>query len=342
MKKFSFYDLYQWLFILVFFGILLVPLKTLNLDPNRINTDFYGRSRLISLVADLRLRIGDRVFPKSIVGEDGWLFFTAERNADFYQQVAPFSDEELQQMQKSLDIISAQYARKGITLLVVVPPSKHSIYPEYYPAEIGVLGNASRLDQLIAYLDAHADTQILDLRPALLAAKETQQVYYSLDTHWNLIGAFTAYQEIVDELGHTYPQLIPYNLSDFKISTSSPELLDIAQNVGLKNRREERIILTPKTERFASFREIQLDSRKIMFSSTENEDLPNAVIYYDSFFFTVNPFLAEHFNQAVFVQNFLGGGLWSLSWVDDMKPDIVIVEFSERYIQDIPSLLRVE
>ena len=36
----------------------------------------------------------------------------------------------------------------------------------------------------------------------------------------------------------------------------------------------------------------------------------------------------------------MGGGLWSLSWVDEQKPGVVIIEFSERYLQDL--LLLVE
>ena len=342
MKKFPFSEVYTWVFIIVFFAMLFVPLKNLNFNPNQINDDFYGRSRLISLTTSFRLMIGDRVFPKSVVGEAGWLFLTAEKSSDIYQNVIPFSDDELAQIQASLDLVTEKYAQEGITLIVVVPPAKQSIYPEFMPDEITVLGDKSRLDQLVAYLSGHGNSQILDLRPALLEAKDAQQVYYSTDTHWNLLGAFTAYQQVIGELGQTYPQLVPYSLSDYEISTSKTEVLDIAQNIGSKNWREEKIEFTPKTERSATFREFLLGQRKILFSATQNEALPSAVVYYDSFFFTVNPFLAEHFEQAFYIQNYTGGGLWTLDWVDDMKPDIVIVEFSERYIQDLPRLLRFE
>ena len=59
-------------------------------------------------------------------------------------------------------------------------------------------------------------------------------------------------------------------------------------------------------------------------------------MYYDSFFFRVIPILAEHFHQGVLVQNYTGGGLWNLSWVDERKPDVVIIEFNERYLEDLP------
>ncbi len=342
MKKFSFFEVYTWAFIIAFFVILFVPLKDLNFNPNQINDDYYGRSRLISLTTSLRLMIGDRVFPKSIVGEAGWLFLTAEKNMDNYQNVIPFSDDELAQIQTSLDFVTEKYEQEGITLLVVVPPAKQSVYPEFMPDEITVLGDVSRLDQLVAYLSEHGNSQILDLRPVLLEAKDAQQVYYATDTHWNLIGAFAAYQQIIGELGQTYPQLVPYSLSDYEVSTSDAKLLDIARNIGSKNWREGKIEFTPKQGRSATFLEFLVDQRKVLFSSTQDETLPSAVVYYDSFFFTVNPFLAEHFEQAFYVQNYIGSGLWTLDWVDDMKPDIVIVEFSERYIQDLPRLLRFE
>ena len=338
MKKFA--AIYPWLFISVFFAILLVPLKNLNLNPHQINEDFYGRSRLISFVADFRLLVGDRIFPSVLVGNDGWLYYTAEKNLDFYQNVTPFSEDELRNIQESLTWATQKYAHEGIRLLVVIPPAKHSIYPENMPEEITVFTEESRLDQLLDYLTSHGNTEVLDLRPVLLEAKQDGQVYYATDTHWNTIGAFVAYQAIIDELGRTHPQLTPHELSDFALSTSSTKLFDLAQNIGSKHLREEKIELTPKHEKVATYREIQVGPRKITFSSTGNENLPKAAIYYDSFFFTVNPLLAEHFEQAIFVQHYLGGGLWSLSWVDDTKPDIVIVEFSERYIHDLPRLLK--
>jgi hypothetical protein len=45
--------------------------------------------------------------------------------------------------------------------------------------------------------------------------------------------------------------------------------------------------------------------------------------------------LGEHFQRGIFVQNFSGGGIWNLSWVDEQQPDVVIIEFAERYLDDL-------
>ena len=161
-------------------GLLVLPLRTLALDPGAIDENFYGRSYLIPWIADLRVRIGDRVFPKVVLGDHGWLVYTAENDIEGYQRADPFSDEELARIQRSLDALTAKYAQQGITLVVVVPPNKNTIYPERVPVEIPVMDNESSLSQLISYLQEHGTTQIPDLRPALLAAKEQQELFIEI------------------------------------------------------------------------------------------------------------------------------------------------------------------
>src|SRR6187431_3052477 len=96
-------DRYPLLLIAVFLGMLLVPLRTLALDPTAIEESFYGRGYLINLTANLRLKIGDRVFPKVIVGDDGWLIFTGEGDIQDYQKAEAFTEEELAIFQADLD-----------------------------------------------------------------------------------------------------------------------------------------------------------------------------------------------------------------------------------------------
>ena len=340
MKNTSIPSWYSWLFVLVFFSILVVPLRDLNFNPNQIDEGFYGRARLILARANFRVWIGDHVFPKAVVGKDGWLFYTAEKNADDYQNVIPFSTDELARIQQNLDAVAEEYEKKGITFLIAIPPSKHSIYPEYMPDEIPVLGSESRLDQLISYLVLNGNTQLMDLRPLFLKEKKEKQIYYATDTHWNEYGAFLAYQEITKELSLTYPTIQPYPLSDYEVVEVKTTTLDIARNMGTTILKEPKLKLEYQGQLSAAFREIRLGDRRILFSSIQDSDLPRAIIYYDSFFFSTIPLLGEHFSRAMYIQNYLGGGLWRLDWVEEDDPDIVIVEFTERYIHDLDKLVK--
>ncbi|MGE5251920.1 MAG: alginate O-acetyltransferase AlgX-related protein [Bacteroidota bacterium] len=330
---------YAHLFSAAFIALLMVPLRTLALDPETIGDRFYGRQELISLASDARILIGDRVFPNVIVGEHGWLMYTAESDLDDYQKVGLFKQARLAQIQESLDALSSRYAERGITLLVVIAPNKNTIYPERVPDQIRVIGEQTPLDQLTAYLREHGKTQLLDLRPALLAARRQREIYYSTDTHWNDYGAYIAYAEIMSALHGTFPNLEARPQTDFRAITEPPELLDLSKNTGSTLFPESRVRLSPLFETHTRYRDVAVGARKLMFSTNPNATLPRVVVYHDSFFFRVIPLLGEHFSSGLFVQSNIAGGLWSLSWVDELKPDVVIIEFAERYLKNLPELL---
>jgi hypothetical protein len=332
-------DRYPFVVIIVFLGMLLIPLRTLALDPTVIEESFYTRGRLINLSSNLRLTLGDRVFPKVIAGANGWLIFTAEGDIQDYQKAEAFTEEELATFQTDLDALAARYAERGISLLVVVVPNKNTIYPERVPSQIRVIGTASRLEQVTSYLQAHGQTQIIDLRRALTAAKAEHEIYYATDTHWNGYGAYIAYSAILDELNKTFPNLAPRPASDFKVVERDPETMDLAANIGTTLLPESKIQFVPQYDQRTSYKTVNLGGRRLMFSYNVDASLPDLVMYYDSFFFTVNPLLGEHFHQGVFVQNYSGGGLWNLSWVDERQPDVVIIEFNERYLEDLPAFI---
>ena len=332
-------DRYPFVLIVAFLGLLLIPLRTLALEPDTIEESFYGRGRLINLTANLRYKLGDRVFPKVLVGDNGWLIFTAEGDIQDYQRVEEFTEEELASFQTNLDALSANYATRGITLLVIVVPNKNTIYPERVPVQIKTIGHQSRLEQMTSYLRAHGKTQILDLRPALTAAKAEHEIYYATDTHWNGYGTYIAYSAIMNELNKAFPNLAPRPVSDFKVVEREPETMDLAGNIGTTLLPESKIQFVPQYDQHTSYKSINLGGRRLMLSYNPDASLPDLVMYYDSFFFTVNPMLGEHFHHGAFVQNYSGSGLWNLSWVDEREPDIVIIEFNERYLEDLPAFI---
>ena len=118
-----------------------------------------------------------------------------------------------------------------------------------------------------------------------------------------------------------------------------PETLDLAANIGTTLFPESKIQLVPQYDQHTSYKTVNLGGRRLMFSYNADASLPDLVMYYDSFFFTVNPLLGEHFHQALYIQNYSGGGLWNLSCVDERQPDVVIVEFNERYLEDLPKFI---
>ncbi len=53
-----------------------------------------------------------------------------------YQNDMPLSEKAMETIQQNLDKIAAHFKQQGISLVVVVAPTRVSIYPDYLPDEI--------------------------------------------------------------------------------------------------------------------------------------------------------------------------------------------------------------
>ena len=92
---------------------------------------------------------------------------------------------------------------------------------------------------------------MLDLRPALLAAKKTAPVYLKTDTHWNQFGSFIACENIVQVLARQQlPGLVPVTLDSFDRTNRIVAGGDLVNMRGIRISMDESnaVFLTPKPE----------------------------------------------------------------------------------------------
>lgn len=149
---------------------------------------------------------GFGVSPSSEVyfGKQGWLFYAGQYSRENHRGARPFSTPALEAWARTLESKRRLLASMGIRYLYVVVPDKESVYPELLPDTMRPIG-PTRLDQWLAHLAEHApDVEVLDLRPALIAAKRFDApddwVYTNLGTHWNGRGSVVAARAILERL----------------------------------------------------------------------------------------------------------------------------------------------
>lgn len=295
---------------------------------------------LIEFYTSFRLDVGDRIYNNTVVGENGWLFFTGEVSILDYQNTAAIKPGRLARLQRNLDRLNKNLEAMGITLLVIIPPNKSTIYSQYMPEQIPVIGNQSRLDQFLEYMQLNSDTHILDLRPALLEASRSQAVYYKTDTHWNDVGAYYAYAETLRTLAPDYPLLVPRPVSDFKYTHTGDSVHDLPMLMGLPNYAEEDWLLLPSFEiRLSEEKDALRDGRFIRTVMNANGELPRLLVFGDSFYGTLGRFIEPHFSRVKFIPFTPIDRIWSLDWIEQENPDIVIIEIAERSIDDSLPLL---
>jgi hypothetical protein len=264
-----------------------------------------------------------------IKGKDGWLFYAEDGAVEDYAVAPAMSDEDLHEWRATLQDIQDWLAAQGIAYAFVIAPDKHVIYPEMMPDSIHRLHEESRIDQLIDYLHLHSTVNVVDLRPALLEARQRERIYHRTYTHWNDRGAYVAYAEILRSL-HV-PALQPLPRSAFTAEQVRTPGMDLAGMVGLKDRlHEDDLRLVPKMPRRARIVEPAhpephgIDARL----ATEQPDtqLPRAVIYRDSFATALVPFLSEHFSRALY----LCEPDVNPRIIAEERPDVVIQEWVGR------------
>ncbi|MHC1783343.1 MAG: hypothetical protein AB9891_11430 [Anaerolineaceae bacterium] len=304
--------------------------------PARVESDFNrnftGRDALVRANYRFRLNVlGEKDFHDILVGNNGWLYYSGEKNLDYYQHANLMSAEQIAALLDQLSETRETLARQGTAFYVVVAPNKESIYPEYLPAGICQAEGPSLLDQILAGNQDH-DLNIIDLRPTLLRAREGTQVYYRTDTHWNPEGAFAAYQVIAGRIEEDFPAVKVHPLEDFeKVNESISG--DLSAMLTMKDELVEGSIeLEPVFTRKALTETSGDDS--VLKSSSSDTNLPRAMIFRDSFFNGLQPFLMEHFSEVIVVRSFN----LDMEWIETEKPDIVILEVAERYLPELVKL----
>jgi hypothetical protein len=269
--------------------------------------------------------------PTVIKGRDGWLYYADDDALEDYESNAPMSDEELRDWANALVSTRDVLRARGIAYLFVLAPDKHVIYPEHLPASIHRVRPTYRMDELLAYLHAHTDLTVLDLRPVLLARKQIEQVYFRTDTHWNDSGAFAGYQTILRAAAQAVPGLVPQDRASFTNVDRDEPGGDLAEMLGVSELLRERSgYLEPTQPRRARLLEPTTlrEGYEVARVVTDVPDsrLPRLVMFRDSFATRLIPFLSEHFSRAVYQwQNDV-----DLDLVAQEKPALVIHEMAGR------------
>ena len=152
---------------------------------------------------------GDRYLQSSqvLMGKNGWLFYKTEGDGSpvrDYRGINHYSEEQLQQIAENLTAQRDYLASRGIRMVMEFNPNKETVYAEYMPDSVYRMTSVSKEDLLVEYLRAHTDLEMAYTKDDMMAAKDTMQLYYKYDTHWNLGGAFIGTQNLLRILNGTY------------------------------------------------------------------------------------------------------------------------------------------
>ncbi len=304
---------------------------------DRYISDHFGfRSDLVQFYNWLKFSVlSTSPTEKVIVGKKGWLFkYNKEQKV---QKQLP--ELLLRKWRIHFEERRDWLREHGAEFLVVVASNKHTIYPEYLPDYLHPHERMTKLEQFKAYMAKYPEAfKLLDLTPRLKKEKSSHLLYYKTDTHWNYLGAYFGYLEIVAALPHHFPSQDIFLLDKASVTWKKRDT-NLYQMMGVHGSETVAYfapqngwpftLLDPDTD------ELKRIARRgsVRVAMQPDDSLPNAVIIGDSYLGWNQAFLAKHFHRAVFVN------LWGTQWRHEEtfplalfkqeSPDLVIMQFKE-------------
>ena len=278
-------------------------------------------------------------FKDVIIGKNGHLHY--QETIGDYTGETLWSDETVAQyvsyLSAKADKIHA--VSPNTKILYVVPPNHLTIYPETAPDSlVPKKSDKSRLSQLVDAFKGNEKLTFLDLTTPMLEAKKTApyRLYNKTDTHWNELGAYYAYREIMNVVAKDFPAAAPEPLDNFNVFTKTVPGGDMANFLGvdLNVVTEEGVFVRSKTELKSGIsKDYSMNFENAWFSDhhefrINDENLPTMIMYRDSFSTNLMSFLAEKFSVSVF--HTMWDRVDEYDLFAEMQPDYIIFEFVER------------
>lgn len=275
-----------------------------------------------------------------IIGKEGWMFYVGDDVREVFENKTPLTEKQLKQMTKVLNERDAWLKSMGIKYYLVIPPLKKTMYPEYLPARLFLHYKMSKLDQFLSYVKTHSTATVIDLRIALRKAKKKERfpLYYKYDTHWNLLGGYYGYEEVMAYIRKDFPMISKTarkNDYNWNVSTNTEGDLVKLLSINTWFRRTE-IVPVPKNgykaSEIPSLQYPSYDSpHPIVTYSNGTQNSLKLIMNRDSYSNFLIPFMSEHFSRSIY--------LWTPKFnaeiIKQEMPDIVISEMLERFIKDL-------
>lgn len=308
---------------------------------DRYWSDQFGfRAELVRTYSRLMVQ-GFRTSSSSqvLVGRDGWLFYTGDGNLEDWRSCARLSESELAVIAQRLEERQALVESMGGHYLFVIVPNKESVYPDHMPAWAQRRQMPKRMDQILDYVRSHTRVDVLDLRPALVAARAQGDVYYRTDTHWNERGAYVAYGAIMDRLRQWQPDLQDFPADRVAWQRDGWYKGDLARLLTMQEELREPLtvinLLPPPDlhrEELALSRAEMVGRGAYVRCTGTNALAPSLFAFHDSYWGFMTSYLPATFSRTWFK--------WQPAFEDrilrELRPTFVVHEATERFL--LPAL----
>lgn len=289
------------------------------------------RQSLISANTDLMQEVFDRDLATSDwkTGKTGDSIYAPEHIVKDFAHVNLRSENAVKDICESYQTISNYLAQKDISFYYVQCVDKHTIYPERFVASVQQIGDISKTDQVLSYLQNKTTVNAIYFKEILKDSKAQYPVFshWGDPTHWTDRGAYISYRHMMEQINrnNSVPLTVlteqDYNISYTTYSGQKGETEQI-EVFALKDVKAQKSDVSVMGQ-WAT------DHRHSVWKNPNAGNDQRLLLMGDSYF---NNYLiddiAESFSEVWLVWGDYTADLPAI--VDLCAPDIVIYECAER------------
>jgi hypothetical protein len=320
-----------------------------------LNDNIGFRTQFVKLYSIAKIRLLKiSTSPLVHFGRDGWYFYTNDRNLDIGLGNYQPSEEVLQKTTDVQQAVSDYYADKGVKYVLMMNPSKASVYTEYIGSGKYKTGDTV-IDAMEKRLQERTNVSVVNTKNALLAERAESPerlLYWKTDTHWNTLGAYVGYRAVLDEfnrLGITRNEK-PIEVTIGELTGRTGEFGAMLGDRDILDKEDGPDALF--SEKFADYNQYNPNDyfnqavalswnpkNPNYFRVYENPVAENGtlLIYGDSMTMVRSGFFAKHFKRVVLAG--MSGRPCNIPLEDFVKPDVVLFSSVERYLTSrLPTL----
>lgn len=274
-------------------------------------------------------------------GKDGFLFTSIDFNIEIATQSYKITEKELKDFAQTVQKISDYYKSQGKNYILLIHPSKATIYPEklYGNYKTGT----TLCDELYEYISKNTDVKIINIKKYLLEKKGKDFLYWKKDSHWTPLGNYWAYYSIIDSLnnfGLTNEKELPLKFSNNSIQGAGDlasllgmkETIETARAVDFTNTAfiDDKSAYSKKIQEAFEKTFTEKNDKRVLYTFSNNGENSGKkiFIYADSQFWpgdkTDTKMLAQHFENLTYL------------WTYQLFPEIDEASGADIIIQAIP------
>lgn len=307
--------------------------KNFGRDFNNWFTDrFFGRNQLM-YINNLAFKSGGVIHGTDnvLIDNDGWLFYVRDNSLKNFANLTKFSTKELKNAANYLSDMDDWCKKHKKKFYVFIMPDKNKIYGEYitYINKVSA-DDANRTKQLIDYLKNNTGVHVIYPYDALLSAKKEFLLYYKNDTHWNSLGAYTAYKYIMNQMGIKSNITITQELEMRSKGDLTNMTHGISEDDTIYNKITPTNMANCSSETMDTHELIQCNNKKY-------KDSRKLYALRDSYMNAFGPFLNNIFKNTNYVWRY-DIQKSDLDFIEKSKIDIVVLELVERNTQVLGGL----